>query len=75
VAEKRKIKRKPDGKYIRTSEIAEMLDVHANTVYRMIKRPGFPVLRIGAVTRIPRVPFMAYIATHSTGAIEGSGGK
>jgi hypothetical protein len=40
---------------------------HRNTVYALMKRPGFPVLRIRGVVRIPRAEFMAYLAKHGSG--------
>jgi excisionase family DNA binding protein len=64
------LKREPKkaAAYITPNEVAGHLACHPNTVYRLMKRPGFPVLRIGGLTRIPRVACMEYLAKHSTGA-------
>jgi excisionase family DNA binding protein len=55
--------------YIRTADAAALIGVHRNTLYGLMKRPDFPVLRIRGVVRIPRVEFIAYLAKHSSGGI------
>lgn len=65
-ASPRRARRTGPGPYLTVLEVAALLGVHSNTVYRMLHRPGFPVTRVGGVIRIPRVAFESYLAQNTT---------
>ena len=53
------------NKYLSTSEVAEMLNVHKNTVIRWVKDGVFPnYIHIESTIRIPTSDIQAIIGEH-----------
>lgn len=55
-----------EKEYLTVSEIQSWLGISQGAAYNLTHRKDFPVLRIGGAVRIPRVPFLAWVAAHTS---------
>ena len=55
-----------EKEYLTVSEIQSWLGISHGAAYNLTHRKNFPVLRIGSAVRIPRVPFLAWVAAHTS---------
>ena len=54
-----------DQQYLTVSDIQHWLNVSQGTAYGLTHRKDFPVCRFGGSIRIPRAPFLAWVAEHT----------
>ena len=58
----------PSLQYLTAEEVAQILRVSAETVYRLVRRdPTMPALRIGGVIRFPRERLAKWLRDHEQG--------
>lgn len=53
---------KPTQETLTVKEIQQILKIGTNTAYNLIHSKAFPVIKIGQSYRIPREPFLAWMA-------------
>jgi len=53
----------PDGlkKYMTLEEVADVLNVHYQLVYRLARSGELPTVRLGRVYRVPKADLLAYL--------------
>lgn len=49
------------GDYLTVSQLADILQLPRSTAYDLIHRPGFPLLRLGRIVRIPKDAAMKWL--------------
>lgn len=63
-----------EKEYLTVSEMWQWLGISQGAAYKLTHRKDFPVLRIGSAVRIPKIPFMAWVDTHTSNPMNfGSG--
>lgn len=56
----------PDKEYLTVSDIQRHLNVSQGTAYGLTHRKDFPVCHFGGTIRIPRIPFLAWVAENTS---------
>ena len=54
-----------DKEYLTVSDVQHWLNISQGTAYGLTHRKDFPVCRFGGAIRIPRVPFLAWVAENT----------
>lgn len=58
----------PESRYLKASEVAELLQMDISTIYKMCAEKVIPSIRVGEkAVRIPRAAFYAYLDRQETG--------
>ena len=52
--------------YMTVSEMQRYLNISQGAAYGLTHRKDFPVCRFGGIFRIPRVPFLAWVAANTS---------
>ena len=52
--------------YLTVGDVQEYLNISQGAAYNLTHRKDFPVLRVGGAVRIPRTPFLAWVAAHTS---------
>ena len=52
--------------YMTVSEMQRYLNISQGAAYGLTHRKDFPVCRFGGIIRIPRVPFLAWVAANTS---------
>lgn len=55
-----------EKEYLTVSEIQHWLGISQGAAYNLTHRKDFPVLRVGGAVRIPKDPFLAWVADHTS---------
>lgn len=52
--------------YLTVSDVSSYLNISKSQAYELTHRRNFPVSRFGGSIRIPRVPFLGWVAEHTS---------
>ena len=52
--------------YLTVADVKKWLNLSQGAAYALTHRADFPVCRFGGVIRIPRIPFLAWVAAHTS---------
>lgn len=55
-----------EKEYLTVSDIQSWLGISQGAAYNLTHRKDFPVLRLGSAVRIPKIPFVAWLAAHTS---------
>lgn len=56
----------PEKEYLTVSDIQRWLNISQGAAYGLAHRKDFPVCRLGGAIRIPRTPFLAWVAANTS---------
>lgn len=68
VVEEVRAERAAAPEHLRVADVAELLKVHPNTVYRWIADGDLPAFKVGENTRVSLDAYRQFVATHTTGS-------
>ena len=54
-----------EKEYLTVADIQSWLNISQGAAYGLVHRKDFPVCRFGGIIRIPRLPFLAWIAENT----------
>ena len=64
--EELKMAKLEEKEYLTVADIRKWLNLSQGAAYALTHRADFPVCRFGGAIRIPRIPFVAWVAEHTS---------
>lgn len=55
-----------DKEYLTVADVRSWLNISQAAAYSLTRRKGFPVCHFGGAIRIPREPFLHWVAVHTS---------
>lgn len=55
----------PPSGYLTVDDVRSFLNISSSKAYELVHSKGFPVCRLGGSIRVPREPFLAWVAKNT----------